>query len=201
MKGCYAILALFLSACSTVPMGGAVSDANDNEVRSMSARANKMDLHDYAEQLARQLFDTSGYIDSSNGIVIGTILPADTLSPSDNLKLSHIGLQLQESFTTLATQAGLKVIEYKTLNNVELISNADLMLSRDVNKILDNVNAQYVLTGTYIPMENDIIVNVRLIESYSKTIVAAATATVPLGTLWDHNKVKIQNHGLYRGEY
>ena len=199
MKGYFALLAVFLSACSIAPIDGVMSE--DNKQKTTSTRAKNMNLHGYAEQLARQLFDTSGYIDSSNGIVIGTILPADTLSPSDNLKLSHIGLQLQESFTTLATQAGLKVIEYKTLNNVELVNNADLMLTRDVNKILNNVNAQYVLTGTYIPMENDIIVNVRLIESYNKTIVAAATATVPLSTLWDHNKVKIQNHGLYRGEY
>lgn len=201
MKGYCAILALFLSACSTVPFGSVTPEANTNKVQTMPTRVKKMDLHDYAENIARQLFDTSGYIDSSNGIVIGTILPADTLTPSDNIKLSHIGLQLQESFATLATQAGLKVIEYKTLNNVELVNNADLMLSRDVDKILDNVNAQYVLTGTYIPMENDIIVNVRLIETYNKTIVAAATATVPLSNLWDHNKVKIQNHGLYRGEY
>jgi TolB-like protein len=199
MKGYFTILALFLSACSIVPIDGSMSE--DNKQQGTSVHVKKMGLHDYAEQIARQLFDTSGYIDSSNGIVIGTILPADTLTPSENLKLSHVGLQLQESFATFATQAGLKVIEYKTLNNVELIDNADLMLSRNVEKVLDNVNAQYVLTGTYISMDNDIIVNVRLIESYNKTIVAAATATVPLGSLWDHNKVKIQNHSLYRGEY
>lgn len=198
MKGYFAILAVFLSACSIVPIDDSASEGNR---QATSTRVKKMDLHDYAEQLARQLFDTSGYIDSSNGIVIGTILPADTLTPSENIRLSHVGLQLQESFATLATQAGLKVIEYKALKNIELIDTADLMLSRDVNKILDNVNAQYVLTGTYIPMENDIIVNVRLIETYNKTIVAAATATLPLSNLWEHNKVKIQNHSLYRGEY
>ena len=198
MKGYFAILAVFLSACSIVPIDDSASEGNR---QATSTRVKKMDLHDYAEQLARQLFDTSGYIDSSNGIVIGTILPADTLTPSENIRLSHVGLQLQESFATLATQAGLKVVEYKALKNIELIDTADLMLSRDVNKILDNVNAQYVLTGTYIPMENDIIVNVRLIETYNKTIVAAATATLPLSNLWEHNKVKIQNHSLYRGEY
>ena len=134
-------------------------------------------------------------------MIVGTFLPAKSLKSESDNSIQPYGLQLQESFATFSTQAGLKVIEYKTLPSVQVTNEADLMLSRDVEQLSQRVQAEYMLTGTYIQQENSLIVNVRLINILDKSLVAAATDYLPLNSVWSHSKVKLKDTQLYSGEY
>lgn len=158
-------------------------------------------LHGHVEKLARQLLSTSQLIDTSNTIAVGTILPA--MSPSGEPLPSQLalGLQIQESLMTFATQAGLKVIEYKTMPNIKISHHADKMLSRQVDELQPSISADYFLTGTYTLQENNTMVNIRLIQVPDNIVLAAATDYVPNDAMWTTSKVKMKHNQIYRNAY
>lgn len=158
-------------------------------------------LHLYVEKLARQLFDTTNIFDISRPVIVGTFLPAESLKVTENDKLDSYGIQIQESLSTLLTQAGLHVVEYKTLSKVRIEANSDVMLSRDVNELDIKIYADYILTGTYVERESSLIVNARLINISDKKVIAAATDYIPINSMWNHSKVSIRNQKMYRSEY
>ncbi|MDC2891139.1 FlgO family outer membrane protein [Psychrosphaera sp. 1_MG-2023] len=196
------LLIWLLAACSSVsdPLLAGVKQV-DEKPKSYQPQSSEGSLHFHVERLARQLFDTANGFDVSRPMVVGTFLPAERYDNKNNAALVPYGIQIQESFATFATQAGLKVIEFKTLPAVKITNNADIMMSRDVNDLDSRVSADYMLTGSYTQQQNSLVVNVRLIRVFDKTIVAAATDYLPLNSMWSHNKVQIKDSRLYRGEY
>ena len=184
----------------TLMTGSALTDlivANDEiaEVRDSDS------LHSHVEKLTRQLLNTSQLIDTTNTVAVGTILP--TMNMGGEPLPSHLalGLQIQESLMTFATQAGLKVIEYKTMQNIKISDQADKMLSRQVNELNPTIDADYFLTGTYTLQENSTMVNIRLIQIPENIVLAAATDYVPNDTMWSSSKVTLKNNQIYRNRY
>jgi TolB-like protein len=158
-------------------------------------------LHRHVEKLVRQLLSTSQLIDKTNTVAVGTILPT-THSNGESLP-SHLalGLQIQESLMTFATQAGFKVIEYKTMPNIKISKQSDKMLSRQVNELNPTISADYFLTGTYTLQESSTIVNIRLIQIPENIVLAAATDYVPNDVMWSSSKVTLKNNQIYRNGY
>lgn len=201
-------LSLLILACLTgcSAMEQKYSSYNDNKVdntprESYQPASEEGKLHQYIEKLARQLFDTANLLDASQPIIVGTFLPANSLKSEENANLAAFGVQLQESFATLSAQAGLNVIEYKSLPGVMITDNADVMLSRDLGKLDGKIQAQYLLTGNYLQQENSLIVNVKLISVSDRSLVAAATDYLPLNSMFSQNKVRLKDGMLYRGQY
>jgi hypothetical protein len=158
-------------------------------------------LHRQIENLARQLFSTAQAIDGTRTVAIGTILPTFTSSGGTLPLDSAMGVQIQESLMTFATQAGMKVIEYKTMPAIKIGPQGDAMLSRDINELNNNISADYFLTGTYTTQENSTIVNIRLIQVPENIVLAAATDYVPNDTMWSKSKISLKNNQIYRNEY
>ena len=158
-------------------------------------------LHHYVEQLAKQLFDTAQNVDLNKAVAVGTFLPTDYQSGNSLPKSAGFGLQVQESLMTFATQAGLKVIEFKTMPTIKVGNGIDQMLSRQLDELNTSVDAEYFLAGTYTQQQNSMMVNVRLIEVESHHVVSAATDYIPLNSMWSHSKVTMKANQIYRSEY
>ena len=204
MKYLYLALIILLSGCSAIKDKFEIYSTTNEKLEkpeNYKPISNEGKIHHYVESLARQLFDTSNGIDISQPVIVGTFLPADSLMPEMNEQVKAYGLQLQESFTTLSMQAGLRVIEYKSLPGVMMKSEADVMLSRNKERLDQKFNAQYLLTGNYIEQENSLVVNVKLIALSDKRLIGAATGYIPTNSFYSHNKVQLKNGHIYRGEY
>jgi len=155
-------------------------------------------IHQNVTRLANKLFANANNIKLSQAVAVGTFLPIH-LNTKPNLAEQHyIGLQIQESFITLAAQAGLNVIEFKAASAIKITSDADVMLSRDTKDLQRNINAQYFITGTYSEHENKLVVNARIIELPEQKIIAAATGYIPMPSLNDKQKITMKNDMLYR---
>ncbi len=136
-------------------------------------------IHQHITRLANTLFSSAKNVNINKSVAVGTFLPINLMDENKPPKKNAMGLQIQESFVTLGTQAGLNIIEYKTMSSIKIQPGADVMLSRDTKDLHKEINAQYFLTGTYSEQENSIVVNARLIELSSLNIVAAATDYIP----------------------
>jgi TolB-like protein len=187
-----------ISGCAITDLMGESKDVADVTVSSAHPSNT---LHRHVENLARQLLSTSQLIDKTNVVAVGTILP--TMHTNGEPLPSHLalGLQIQESLMTFATQAGLKVIEYKTLPTIKISAHADKMLSRQVNELNPTIAADYFLTGTYTLQENNTIVNIRLIQIPENIVLAAATDYVPNDAMWSTSKISMKNNQIYRNAY
>ena len=190
---------------ATLTSGCAMKDRMDksNDVADVTAvnLHPSNTLHRHVEKLTRQLLSTSQLIDKTNTVAVGTILP--TIHASGEPLPSHLalGLQIQESLMTFATQAGLKVIEYKTMPNIKISEQSDKMLSRQVNELNPAISADYFLTGTYTLQESNTIVNIRLIQIPENIVLAAATDYVPNDVMWSTSKISMKNNQIYRNAY
>jgi len=189
----------------TINSGCAMTDLMDDsndmlEVKATSAHPSNS-LHMHVEKLTRQLLSTAQFIDTNNTVAVGTILPTMYSSGESLPSHSALGLQIQESLMTFATQAGLKVIEYKTMPNIKISEQADKMLSRQVDELNPAIAADYFLTGTYTPQETTTMVNIRLIQVPENIVVAAATDYVPNDVMWSTSKVTLKNNQIYRSTY
>ncbi|MGB1199483.1 MAG: FlgO family outer membrane protein [Thalassotalea sp.] len=192
---------LFLLACAESPLYKSDSARERSSTVTAPTRATEQMIHQQMIVLGNALFSTAKNIEPSQSVAVGTFLPVNQLGgklqPSDNL----IGHQIQESFITLATQAGLNVIEFKTMPSVKLQSSYDVMLSRNTHELNENFNAHYYLTGTYSEQTDSYIINARIIELKTQQVVAAATNYLPIDIISTPRKVGVKNNMLYRNFY
>lgn len=154
--------------------------------------------HSKVEKLTRQLFSTSNTFDSSKTLAVGTISPTMNDGGKALPEDQALALQIQESLMTFATQAGLKVIEYKTRPSIKISNTGDSMFSRNVNELKKEISADYFLTGTYTIQENTTMINLRLIQVPENIVVAAATDYMPNDVMWSQTKVTLKNNQIYR---
>jgi TolB-like protein len=158
--------------------------------------------HHYSEQLALELLQQFQPVKPNSSIAVGTPVPVNTLtSNSDKGPSKLLGLQMQEGMTTAVAQLGFKVIEYKALPKIILKSEHDSMLSRDVSQLKEKHKIDYFITGTLTEIQDQFIVNVKLIDSRSNIIYGAATQTVPLNAFWSQEKVQLRDGSLIRNHY
>lgn len=192
------LVSAFISGCSVANW----QNNTNQKTPPVAVQQHKSNsLHAHVEKLARQLFSTSQTFDSTQNLAVGTILPSMPSSGEQLPEHAAIGLQIQESLMTFATQAGLKVIEYKTMPAIKIGESADTMLSRNVNDLTTDITADYFLTGTYTLQESNIIVNIRLIQVPQNIVLAAATDYVPNDAMWSQSKVTLKNNQIYRNAY
>lgn len=192
-----------LSACSSVDEYASDSDesfwqANENNDIESRDNAQQLLIHKSITRLANKLFSNAKKISLSQTVAVGTFLPIH-LTNTPNLAEQHfIGLQIQESFITLAAQAGLGVVEFKTSSTIKITEDADIMLSRNIKDLQNDVDAQYFLTGTYSEHGKKLMVNARIIELSNQRVVAAVTDYIAMPSLTNEQKTTMKNNLLYR---
>ena len=171
---------------------------NSSDVNHVLTRDNKISIHQRMNKLANALFSHATDIELSQSVAIGTFLPIQLTNSPNLAEQNYIGLQIQESLITLATQAGLNVVEFKTASAIKITTNADVMLSRSTKELQRDVNAQYFLTGTYSEQSNQLMVNARIIELSTQRVIAAATDYMPMPSLENTNKITMKDNMLHR---
>jgi TolB-like protein len=195
MKKCIVLIisSVLLSACASWLEP---ETSTPPPTASKAAMMQPTTMHYYVQRLTSQLLNTAGTIDMRKSVAVGTILPIDLQSGQS---LPGLGQQIQESLITLSAQAGLRVLEYKTMPAIKMNKDQDVMLSRDVTALKQTINPEYFLTGTYSELENSVLVNLRLIAVADNTVIAAASDYIPANAMWSDTKVSMKNSQIYRG--
>jgi TolB-like protein len=152
----------------------------------------------YTERIADRLFQDLGPIPDGT-IAVVSFTELKSLAPDPyNLSMNLLGLQLQESMLTVASQRGYKVKELRLASQVKVYSDHERILSRDITELATQQSVRYVIAGTLNQAENYTTVNARLVDIQSNTIIAAASDLVPANVLGSAEKVQLRQQQLYR---
>ncbi|NRD71810.1 hypothetical protein HQQ94_00775 [Shewanella sp. VB17] len=173
-------------------------DTDEKNTSIITCDNEQMLIHKNVTNLANNLFFSAKNIRLAQSVAVGTFLPINLTNNSSLAEQNFIGLQIQESFITLATQAGLSVVEFKTSSTIKITPHADVMLSRNIEDLPSDINAQYFLTGTYSEHNNKLMVNARIIELENQRVIAAVTDYITIPSLYNKQKITIKDNMIYR---
>ncbi|MBH0019574.1 hypothetical protein I6F40_04200 [Pseudoalteromonas sp. SWXJ133] len=191
------ILFVNLAACSLIPQPEPSISTN-----APKAAMAPYTVNDYVNNLTAQLNSLQRPLSRNARIGVSSFFLADKI---DSKLMSEQGAglsqQIQESLLTQMTLLGYNIVEYRLGNNLNLLENADSILSRDLNKLRDRQNIDLIITGTVTRQQHAYIVNARLININNKQILSAGSTEIPINVMWGNEKIQQRDGYLYRSEY
>lgn len=189
-KWCLILCLAGMTACSQL--------APRQETAEVEAKPRLEPVLFYTERLAEQLF--TGLPPLPQGRVTAvTFTDSETLRPdAANVRMRHLGLQLQESMLTVASQLGYDVSEFRAGLGIQLHAHHDALLTRDASQLAADQSIRYVITGTLSQHEDFTIVNARLVDTESNRVIAAAADQIPSAVIGSAEQVQLRQQMIYR---
>jgi TolB-like protein len=132
-------------------------------------------LAEYTEQMAADLQRDVRGMQVEQPIVVASFVHLDSsLQNTDTL-----GIQLAESFINELQQIGLPVADHKLMGVLDVNDKGDFAFSRNIGQFYNEVNIGYVLTGTMLKNSRGLVINARLINFRTNTVVASTSKFLP----------------------
>ena len=98
----------------------------------------------------------------------------------DNFNVtSRISNIISENFIHELQVRGYKVIDFKTMNNIQVDHHGDFLFSRDIKKLRTSLNIDYALTGTYVKYKSGTVINARIIDLSTHVVLSSAQILIP----------------------
>jgi TolB-like protein len=110
----------------------------------------------------------------NNKIVFTSLVDLNNFEESSNF-----GRLFSESLMTQMSSKGYSVIEYRGDDIVSKSQKGEFRLNRARLQTLKDKDI-FILVGTYSKMDDNVIVNVRIIDKETNTLVAATSVYIPL---------------------
>lgn len=144
------------------------------------AAALRTEIQGLANELFRNLADADPENgDLGQGVMICTFVELKKLS-----RTSSLGRYLAEQLMNEMQQRHYEVLEIRKSQAVMLQEKrGEFGLSRNPNEISQTVAAGAMLTGTYTPSKDSIVINARIIDNRSAKLLSSATAIIPRNQL------------------
>ena len=191
------LLLVNLAACSLIPQ-----PAPSISTHAPKAAMAPYTVNDYLNTLTVQLSHLKEPLSRNSRIGVSSFYFADGLDTKlMTEQASGLSQQIQESLLTQMTQLGYHTVEYRLDNNITLSSNADNVLSRDLNKLRERQKIDLIVTGTVTRQQHAYIVNARLVNINSKQVLSAGSTEIPINVMWGNEKIQQRDGLLYRSEY
>jgi len=191
------LLLLNLAGCSLIPEP-APSISTDAPKTGMAPYT----VHQYVSSLSTQLSHINEPFKSTASIAVSSFYLANALdtrlAQGQGVGLSQ---QIQESLITQFTQLGYNTLEYRLEGQLNLSANGDAVLSRNIDKLKQSQNIDFMITGTLTRQEHAYIVNARMVNMRTNQIISAGSTEIPINVMWGKEKIQQRGDYLYRSEY
>ena len=144
------------------------------------AAALRTEIQGLAKELFRNLADgdpENG--DLNKGILVCTFVELKKLS-----RTSSLGRYVAEQLMNEMQQHHYEVVEIRKSQAVMLQEKrGEFGLSRNPAEVSQSVAAGAMLTGTYTPSKDSIVINARIVDNRSAKLLSSATAIIPRNQL------------------
>jgi len=156
--------ALLFTACNQNTIVIPKENASTNKVN--------VSLNDAILSLANQLSVNNKIEETDTGTI--------TLTSFVNLKkfkqTSQFGRVLGESLFSELFIRGFNVTDFRGQNAISVNKTGEFFITRDVTKLDSEVSNTYILVGTYSKIDQNVIINARIIDNKTGKLVTSARA-------------------------
>ncbi len=158
----------------------AVAPAVPPAITVNEAAALRAEIQGLANELFRNLADADPENgDLGKGVLVCTFVELKKLS-----RTSSLGRYVAEQLMNEMQQRRYEVLEIRKSQAVMLQEKrGEFGLSRNPAEISQAVAAGAMLTGTYTPSKDSIVINARIIDNRSARLLSSATAIIPRNQL------------------
>jgi len=101
------------------------------------------------------------------------------VSLEDLKETSKFGNIVSENLIHEMQVRGYKVIDFKTMESLQIDEKGDFLFSRDITQLRQTLQIDYALTGTYTDYAKGTVINARIIELNSHVVLSTAQVFVP----------------------
>lgn len=147
----------------------------ENEAKALQQQVRKM---------ANELFSNLEDPDPVNGVLADGLFVCTFVDLKKLYRTSSFGRYIAEQLMSEFQRSEYTVIEMrKSLSVMVQEKRGEYGMSRDPSEISSSVSAGAMLTGTYMPTEEGIIVNAKIIDNRKATLLSSATILFPQNKL------------------
>ena len=154
------------------------ADSRDNN-EPLSIPKQPINVHkrvtDYADQLAMSLIDNAYTLKKTDKLAVASFVRFNRSLTEPTV----VGNRLAEALIAELQTFGVTVIDTKLSQNLSITERGDLAFSRDIKHLADNLNIDYIVTGTMIERPRGIEVNERIIGVKQQNVAAASDLFIP----------------------
>ena len=151
--------------------------------------------------LVDKLTSNNSYNYIAKSTLVTTFVWSDTLAYKDIVHpFKQLGHQLTESIKVKLVQKNAQILEHKSATFVSIDKNASYFLSRETDDLNSNINAHYILAGTFTETIGGAMVHAEVIEFSSGRSVSAGEEFIPNAYFGPANMVSSYDGMLYRNE-
>ena len=91
-------------------------------------------------------------------------------------KTTPFGRALGESMYSELFVRGFNVSDFRGQGSISISEDGEFYITRDIEKLENEISNTYVLVGTYTKVEDNTLINVRIMDNTTGNIVASARA-------------------------
>jgi len=127
-------------------------------------------LNDTIISIANQLAQYNKISSNDTGtLTITSFVNLDHLN-----KTSQFGRVLAESLYTELFIRGFNVTDFRGQNAISINTDGEFYITRDIEKLQSEVPNTYIVIGTYSQIDENVVINVRILDNRTGKIVASA---------------------------
>ncbi|MBT8609861.1 hypothetical protein G6720_04305 [Polynucleobacter paneuropaeus] len=183
---CLLVLSALLVACSSTP------SRSDNQCLTFEDKLQASDLSALTQGMAIELSNGLPKFDPNSNNNYGVLLVADFVNVN-TLKSEPNALVMSDMMRTyLANIPGRKVVQVEFGKDIRLSDSGVVSLTRNLdlaNK--QKVGANQVVVGTYLNLQNKLIINLRAIDPSNQIISSAVVREI--NYTCSSGRLKVQN--------
>jgi len=132
-------------------------------------------MNKIVNDLGEQLLNNRNFKNiSDNRIAITSFVPLNDFSNT-----SKVGNILTENLIHELQVRGFTVVDFKTMDSINIKNDGDYIFSRDTDKLRKEYNINLVLSGTCTHYKRGAVVNARIINMEDHSVVSSAQVWIP----------------------
>jgi TolB-like protein len=132
-------------------------------------------VNDYADQLAMLLMENAYGLNKTDKLAVASFVRLDSSLSQPTL----LGNRLAESLITELRAFGVTVIDTKLSDSMVITERGDLVFSRDTADLAEQLNIDYIVSGTLTERPRGVEVNARIIGVKHQNVAAASYLYIP----------------------
>lgn len=121
------------------------------------------------DKVVSEMLSNNQYVSKQHSIAVASMVELDNLSST-----TRLGQQISEVIVHYLHNSGYRVIDFKLTGAISVTPEGDFIHSRDWQRLKNEINVDYLVSGTLDEYEGGVYLNVRMVGFHSQVIVASS---------------------------